>query len=750
MSHIPTVQTSNTTKESGKIFISPKSTNDATGKLLILIHIREGNREQTALDLQEKINQLYYTSTETTPVAALEDTATKINSELLDFLPGYDHTELQQVLDIFIGVLHSSDKDTNTSELHFTKMGDIHLLIKHGKNLTDITTEAPEEEMADDFFGAITSGPLTHHQDTVLTTSTSLLDYFSEERLSELLSEDKSENISKELLALVNVFSDHTMFQALILGKHDFTLDKELQTTSDSPTNTITSEVRASMSELNNMVKKTDEIMTGSISNSIKQSMGSLFRDLRLLGSHPKKIKNINDNEVAVRRRRATHKPLQRFTSNLFLLFKGIFLIIFWTFKQLYAGITYLLKNKEKITPNLKNILTRLPSKFKNTIKENKQNYTHLPWRRRILLATGGILAITLIISIASGVIYNTNKNTQEIFTQIAKQIENKRSTADAALIYNNDAKAIDLIAEARVLLEELPEKPKELKERKAEIAASIFETYKQLQKIEEIESPIELVNLTQTDDGIPIDITHLAGNGSIFFGLSKNNKIYKFDIKEQTIKPIATSDNTISNIFLGIAEGTMFTYETLPQASLKLLDLSNESFSNIPITFNDPITEKTGIASYLGRLYVLDPRNRQIYKHQKVGNSYTRGEAWVTDDSIDLSSANSIAIDGNIWVTTKSGDLYKISKGESKELNTSMLDPGFNAPNFIYTHTDSDKVFVLDPPTRRVIILNKDGSIYKQYVSSAFNDMRSASIDEKNGTIYLLNGLHLFEIPIK
>lgn len=415
---------------------------------------------------------------------------------------------------------------------------------------------------------------------------------------------------------------------------------------------------------------------------------------------------------------------------------------------QITSAIAHIFRNRRKIISSIQQTSKSLPTNVTSKVTNKVTRFRTLDARRRKLLIAGIVLVVVLIVSSVAGVSRKSSSLSNEEIDAILEEIEVKRSSAEAALIYGNEAKAVSLIAESRRLLDSIDSNKSDIKERKSELATNLFESFKKIQKLEEITTPHVAVDLSFDNNEQSRDILKIFGTSDTFFGYDTEDTVYQFVLSENTVNDLGHLPQPIRNMSL-ISDHEILIYsKNESESQITFIDTDKETSNSIPITLNNPDTDKASIVQYFTRLYVLDPRDRQIYKHSRIGNSYSKGEAWLEDSSVDLSNATAMAIDGNIWVTTSSGDFIKLTAGVREKFSTPTLDPVLNSPNYIWTSIDSNHLYIVDPPTRRIVILNKDGSIHQQFVSEQFDDLRGLVVDEANGKLYVLNGNLVFDIP--
>lgn len=738
------LQTFPTLREDGRVYLSPHEPSHPRGKLLILINIQLQQLSGLAKldELVVFIKESYFatdTKNSDNPEAQLENVLSQLNKTISNYLPGVKPQDASKYMAFFIGVL----KD---DKLFFAKTGKVRILLQHGKALIDVLKQATDddaEEEIKEFFSYVTTGELSDN-DTLLVTTSSLLDYFSEHKLKQILTDSSAQKASNEFTSLVEDFSKHTYFQGLIVKNTIGTSGAKTQPITVTPDPTI--QVQSSMNELNALEAKTDDLLSSNFTQIFKKNFSTLLQQIR--GFFSPHYSSSSSSEEAIRRRLRQKNLATRVGGKIWLMLKSIGLILFWLGQQISILIINLFKHRGSIAGNFKHKSTAFPSKIQKSAVSSLNKFKTLDVRRRTILVTGIILILILVVSVITGITRKSMTLSRDEALIVIDDIEIKKAAADAALIYGNEQQAANQVAEARRLLNDLETRDKELQQRKSELASSLFEIYKTIQKLDEVNDPVMLTDLGGEDQDNPLTMISLAGSGTTFYGYNDQNTIYEISINQQSAFAIAQLDQNISGIN-SFTNNQLFIYTQNPEPTLNILNLDNNSFDPVDINFNNPLTEKLDFETYFSRLYVLDPRERQIYRHQQVGVNYGRGLAWVTDATADISDATDMAIDGNVWVVTSSGQLIRLSAGEKLEFDSGVLDPILNSPNFIWTSIDSNKLYILDPPTRRVVILEKDGGIAKQIVSERFDDLKAAAVDEANDKMYILNASQIYEIDI-
>ncbi|PWB38748.1 MAG: hypothetical protein C3F02_02460 [Parcubacteria group bacterium] len=178
------------------------------------------------------------------------------------------------------------------------------------------------------------------------------------------------------------------------------------------------------------------------------------------------------------------------------------------------------------------------------------------------------------------------------------------------------------------------------------------------------------------------------------------------------------------------------------------IFDLDSHQLNQNPINKVAANNDIKDISVYGDNLYVLDTQAGQIFKYPQSGDSFGSGQAWLKTKQ-DLSQASSIAIDGNLYIVDNQGNIKKYLKGDLQEFDYHQPRPIIGPGAIIKTFRDSQYLYIVDPYNKRVIILDKNGQIKEQWTSASFDKLTDLAVDLGEKVIYLLNGNHLYLLPV-
>jgi hypothetical protein len=379
-------------------------------------------------------------------------------------------------------------------------------------------------------------------------------------------------------------------------------------------------------------------------------------------------------------------------------------------------------------------------------LQKIKQKWSSFPASSRLLLST----SLILIILFAGSVMLLSQKKTHEInlnrYSEILSEANQKEDQAEAAMIYQDEAKAREMLKESQELLGQISESDY-LQEEVKELKAKIQE---QLKKFSEPKIVYDFKNLKPE-----IEIKGLLNLNNILFSYNPaNNKIYKYDLSENVGLAVEADSNGLGRLQKGTAltNSRLAFYTDAPGIAVFNPDKDELKKVDTPLAQEISLENLKDISSYGANIYFLDAGNNQIWKHSPILSGFSKAKPWIKpNEESDFSNAVSLAIDGTIYIFKQDGTVLKYLSGYKKdEFALSELTQPVDQPTKIYTLPGYANLYILEPKNKRVLIFDKQGKIITQYFSEKFNDLKDLAILEKEKKIYLLNGTEIVEIEME
>lgn len=149
-----------------------------------------------------------------------------------------------------------------------------------------------------------------------------------------------------------------------------------------------------------------------------------------------------------------------------------------------------------------------------------------------------------------------------------------------------------------------------------------------------------------------------------------------------------------------------------------------------------------------------LYPTNKRVYLIDRAQDrvvSFLPGASAIEKPVVsvqnvgDLSRASGLAIDGNIYIAVN-GSINKYNSGKAVDFRPS-IPSSLSDTAQLYTETSFKYLYVLDSGNKRIIILNKDGSLVATLASNELSNMKDFTVDEKAKAIYVLKDSSLIKV---
>ena len=331
---------------------------------------------------------------------------------------------------------------------------------------------------------------------------------------------------------------------------------------------------------------------------------------------------------------------------------------------------------------------------------------------------------------------------TKQQHKQLEQAITDKYTAAQASLIYNNEEKALTLLDESTALFAQLPKNTK-AEVHIQELQNNITTLLGTLQKITQI-TPETLFSISeahpsaQTNHLEKIGETLIvSGADTTYYTLNPNQDIEKKQTTATKNILSGTTPKEADRVIFISEDNTLSTYTNEDQG----LTAQDISFPKLTATIAD-------ISIYNRKLYSLDTAESQIYKHSETQTGYDKGMEWIKD-TVDLSQATSLTIDGSIYVLKETGEIIKLVRGRQEPFTIKNLSPPLTHGTQIWTYNEVQHIFILDTVGKRVIMADKEGDVITQFMSESFANPTSMVVDYEQKSVYVLDTNTVYRFPI-
>lgn len=370
-----------------------------------------------------------------------------------------------------------------------------------------------------------------------------------------------------------------------------------------------------------------------------------------------------------------------------------------------------------------------------------KSSFLALTWKRRLLLSAFVILISLLLISLGASRYYSNKKISEENYNTLVNEIKANLDEAESSLLYTNEDHALQLLKQIRAQLGTFPRNSANRKRMFDNLTAGTENLAKELQRLSAVvpttEADLTGQNLT------PTGFYLLDGSFTLFTAGSSTITIY--DRKNKTLTP---TEANISGFKLAteLKDNTILILD----ASNRLWQFNpaNRAWETKEITWPGGGLQIKTLNVYNNRLYAVDATSQQILKFNPTNTGWGKSVNWLTATGLNLGDVNDMAIDSAIYLAKNNGEVWKMENNQKQNWNLNSLEPKLLSATKIYTQNGSDKFFILDAQSKRVVIWNKkDNKLIAQYTSPDFHNLQDIAVNEKEKKIYLLDGIKVVSI---
>lgn len=280
-----------------------------------------------------------------------------------------------------------------------------------------------------------------------------------------------------------------------------------------------------------------------------------------------------------------------------------------------------------------------------------------------------------------------------------------------------------------------LKDKKSSFYEKANELKISIEENLAVVNKIEKIENPKSYISLNPDNIGfLAQNISFL--NSRFYFSSPVSNDLYAFE-KDSGEKTKGTYglelDDDSSDFVLFFSKPNRISY------------LYENEIKEENIEVSDSFNFRS-FCSFNSSLYFLNSDKNEILKYPYAGNlKWKAPENAITPES----KTKSITIDGFIWTLNEKNEIEGYYKGEQKKKIILNIYPAPKNFTRIMTKIELPYIYISEPINNRIIVIDKDGNLIKQFYSEDFSNIKDFAVSPNGNTIWLLNATDVYELNL-
>ncbi len=714
------------------------------GYFFAVCEINNGSLEQIE-HLQQMIDDLesgYYETEDEKDSNAFELTLEFINRR------GHHVLEYKNALtNCLVGVLRGHD-------IFFAYHGNPQVMLFYpGKEnleeldvLKDQTNEQPENQL----FSAMLQGTI-NQGDYFYMATPHVTDYFESDRIKKIVSGRSISQTTSHVQKVLEDLKTEMSFGGIFFH---FPKPAEVPKTGKLPKTLDQASSASSINELLNKEKNTATILSPSLFSNWKNNWTERRTNQEEKSKRRKNEKQLQDRQQALLEsaRETNHRVLETKESTLNIILIGIGRALVTGF----LGLGRFLKNSGiflgrsaialiLLITNKDNKRGEVIKTIKNSFYNKIEQLGELPLISKLIMLLVIILALIFAGSLTYLKIKQNTEAKQVAYNNQIQNITDKKNSADASLLYNDENKAFTLLQEAKQIISTLPQKSATEKQQVQKFNSEIDADLMKLRKIVTVK-PTMIVDLQKMKTNPQADKLVALDNWLIAYG-ANDNSLYRVkndgqqtELKDHTIIPhfynASTPKEQDLTIFLS---GDNTIAEFIKDTNI---------FKNADIVFPNNNTKIAALFVYSRKLYLVDEFNNQIYKHSMTATGFDKGVAWLKDKT-DLKGAVSMALDGDIFILKKDGTIIKLTSGTKQNFDIQGLDPKLDNPLQIWTYNGINNLYILEPTNKRLVVLDKNGKLLKQYTASEWKNPTGMVVDEAKKTAYVLDDNKIYKFSI-
>lgn len=669
-----------------------------------------------------------------------ESALAKTNKKLSEFLQTEKIRLNPNILNITIGVIYNDS-------LHFSNLGkNKAILIYKNKTeeaakykLADISEQAGGEAKKPinpaKLFSNVVSGQLPSHGYFLFANET-LTEYLSTKQLTSIITTLPPTGAAEQIKNVLEKINIYVPFMGIIVKNTTGLEAAEIKIKAPAQSST-----RASIENLLTTEEKTEELLTPSGLINARKWLPHLDKFFSRFGSG--RAQKSAASAIALKDKIfAKKKPSWLSFAKIFDLLKKLLSDIIGLFVFIYKIVT----DKKAMA----DLLNRTIFAFKNGWASAKNAlakffiwHKNLSKINKALFSAFVICLIIFAANIGWQIIENKKVEDQLAISDLVSVIEQKQNQIDASLLYSNEEGAKKIIEEARGLLAELPQKTQEQKDQYERLSAKLRVQTEKISRVVKLE-PTELANFSNLNaNAKPNNI--ILSSGKIYAADAAQSAIYNIDPANKMITTVSLNSQNVSSLtFPSLDKDNNIYY--LDAGRLIAIEAKTEKVSTLNINYPAGVSDSNvaDIKQYNNRFYLTDKQNGQIYRFNKDEEKISGAADWLNANG-DFADVASMDIDGSIYLLKKTGQILKYTKGSAEDFFLPGVEPAITQAVRISAAAEQNYIYILEPQNKRVVVFSKDGKFVNQYVIEKFNDLKDFQVDEKNKTMYFLNGVSVF-----
>jgi hypothetical protein len=236
-----------------------------------------------------------------------------------------------------------------------------------------------------------------------------------------------------------------------------------------------------------------------------------------------------------------------------------------------------------------------------------------------------------------------------------------------------------------------------------------------------------------------------VPGKLGVFLDSGKK-RLVSLSLEKKQPQTVSVSEDVGVSVALTVVDRKAYVLGSKGIYEVSLpLDTAGKVFAPSSGLWQDPKL----VGSYGDNLYVFDKDVRQIFRYDRTDGSASPS-AWLrSKEGVDIDQISSLAIDGDVWMGTTAGKVYKFTRGDRTPFAFQDILSPPQSSIALYTTTDSANLYVLEPRQKRLLTFDKSGMYVSSIVSADLASATAIVVDEDSHTAFVSAGSIVFAVPL-
>lgn len=249
------------------------------------------------------------------------------------------------------------------------------------------------------------------------------------------------------------------------------------------------------------------------------------------------------------------------------------------------------------------------------------------------------------------------------------------------------------------------------------------------------------------TEDNFAYSLTTISGTVAYLLDPSTGKEV-SYNLTNQKTSTKTSSSLNGANWLVSSPESPQ-VFATTPN---KVFQIRSDLTTVEQKTSSPTWPNSQAIATYSGNLYFLMPSLGQIYRFRPTsGSQFGPQTSYLKAADAALKDSVALVVSGEVYTTTKTGQISKYSQGTPQTFTASRL-PDLQSVILIGYRSDPEALILFDSTTQSfnyLAVQNNVASFKKALVVDNTTDITSFSLDEKNNLLYFVSKDGLYSIPL-